>query len=91
MSGPAGRYPGRWVIRRIRGGDLFRAVRTPLGKFHGRCLDSACGWPGPSGSTPHNISRELMRHTRKTGHRTFLATVEHVVYLPAGLRSGGRS
>ena len=84
MSGPSGRYPGRWDIRRIRGGDLIRAVRKAPGKTRGKCLDPACDWPGPAGMTLHNISRELMRHTRRTGHRTRLATVEIVEYRPAG-------
>lgn len=81
MSGPAGRTPGKWVIRKIRGGDLFRAVRVPPGKVRGRCLVRDCGWPGPAGTTPHNISRELMRHTRRTGHQTSIVTVQHVVYV----------
>lgn len=87
MSGPAGQAPGRWVVRRIRGGDLDRAVRTVPGKSGGRCTDPRCDWPGPAGITPHNISRELMRHTRKTGHRTRFAVLEVVEYRPA---SSGR-
>lgn len=82
MSGPAGRYPGRWIVKRIRGGDLYRAVRTVPGKARGRCMDGDCGWPGPVGTTVHNIGRELMRHTRKTGHVTRIATVEVVEYRP---------
>lgn len=83
MSGPAGQHPGRWVVKLIRGGDLLRAVCTPEGKSRGRCTDPACEWPGPAGTGPHNISRELMRHARKTGHRTRFVTVEVVEYRPA--------
>lgn len=83
MSGPAGQRPGQWVVKLIRGGDLYRAVRSVPGKTSGKCTSPDCGWPGPAGTTPHNISRELMRHTRKTGHRTRFATVEVVEYRPA--------
>ena len=84
MSGPAGRTPGQWVVRPVRGGDMLRAVCAPEGKSRGRCTDPDCGWPGPAGTTPHNISRELMRHARKTGHRTRLVTLEIVEYRPQG-------
>lgn len=80
MSGPTGRYPGQWDVRRVRGGDLLRAVRKVPGKARGMCTDPECSWPGPVGTTPHNISRECMRHTRKTGHRTRFAVVEVVEY-----------
>jgi hypothetical protein len=83
VSGPAGREPGRWDIRRIRGGDLIRAVRKVPGKTRGRCLD--CDWPVPPSTTPHNVSRALMRHTRQTGHRTRFATVEIVEYRRLGV------
>lgn len=82
MSGPAGREPGKWDIRLVRSGDLFRAVRTIPGKTRGGCTDPECGWPVPSGVTPHNLSRDLMRHSRRTGHRTWIVTTEHVVYGP---------
>lgn len=81
MSGPSGREPGRWIVRRIRGGDLIRAVRKVPGRTRGRCIREDCDWPGPAGSTPHNISRELMRHTRRTGHQTQFVTVEDVRYV----------
>lgn len=78
--GPSGREPGRWIVRRIRGGDLIRAMRKVPGRTRGRCLREGCGW-SPAGTTPHNIGRELMRHTRKTGHQTQLVTMEDVRYL----------
>jgi hypothetical protein len=80
VSGPAGREPGRKVIRRIRGGDLLRVMWKPPGKAQGRCL--ACDL-APVGTTQHNLSRELMRHTRRTGHVTRFAAVEVVEYRPA--------
>jgi hypothetical protein len=63
-------------------------VIVPPGKTRGRCLREGCAWPGPVGTTPHNISRELMRHTRKTGHRTRFIPVEIVDYAKPGTGSG---
>lgn len=81
MSGPSGRHPGRKIARLTRAGDLIRVMWKVPGKARGRCLDPECGW-SPAGVTPHNISRECMRHTRRTGHRTRFATVEVVEYRP---------
>lgn len=80
MSGKAGQAPGRWVITRIRGGDLLRAVAVVPGKFRGTCREPGCEWPGPFGLTPHNIGRSLFRHTRRTGHTTRMLTVEATEY-----------
>lgn len=80
MSGRTGQAPGTWDVRRIRSGDLIRAVLKVPGKTRGRCLEPDCGWPGPAGDTPHNVSRELMRHTRATGHPTRMAVTEVTEY-----------
>lgn len=83
MTGIAGhKQPGKWDIRRVRGGDLFRAMRKVPDRTIGRCRHEGCIW-APVGDSPHNISRELMRHTRKSGHPTQLVTVEDVRYLKA--------
>lgn len=76
-------------MRKIRGGDLDRAVIIPLGKFRGRCTDQDCGWE-PVGTTPHNLGRELARHARRTRHRTRLTVVEITEYRPPqpGLPAG---
>ena len=70
------------VARLIRGGDLIRVMWKVPGKAGGRCLEEDCPW-APVGTTPLNIGRECMRHTRKTGHRTRFAVVEVVEYRPA--------
>lgn len=80
MSGPAGRFPGKWVTRRMRGGDLLRAVAVLPGRAKGACREPGCEWPGPSGVTPHNIGRALFRHTRATGHVTRMAVTEVTEY-----------
>lgn len=80
MSGKAAQFPGRWVVTRIRGGDINRAVAVVPGKFRGRCRETGCTWPGPFGLTPHNIGRSLYRHTRKTGHTTRLSVLEITEY-----------
>lgn len=78
MSQPA---PARKKAVRIRGGDLIRVMWKAPGRSQGRCTDSECGWT-PVGTAPNNISRECLRHTRKTGHVTRFATVEVVEYRP---------
>jgi hypothetical protein len=88
VSGPAGQAPGSKIAKLIRAGDLIRIMWHPPGKSRGRCLDPECTWPGPVGTTPHNISRECMRHTRKTGHGTRFATLELAEYRPRPGSSG---